>query len=118
MKTFTFTHLSSPIQDFQFLTDSSGFVLTNTGKLYRFMGQQTTLVETPAIFTITHFHFIDQTHGALVGSAQVVKPSLPAQKGSVGSAGLLLLLLLWLVWRGQQGANSLAPCWGAPVLCC
>ena len=41
------------------------------------MGQQTTLVETPAIFTITHFYFIDQTHGALVGSAQVVNPHFP-----------------------------------------
>ena len=112
MKTFTFTHLSSPIQDFQFLTDSSGFVLTNTGKLYRFMGQQTTLVETPAIFTITHFHFIDQTHGALVGSAQVVKPSLPAQKGSVGSAGLLLLLLLWLVRRGHRRGQFTGPLLG------
>lgn len=105
MRTFTFTHLSSPIQDFQFLTDSSGFVLTNTGKLYRFMGQQTTLVETPTIFTITHFHFIDQTHGALVGSAQVVKPSLPAQK-KLG--GLRWTALAFAAVAGVAGPSARA----------
>ena len=108
MKTFTFTTLS-PIQDFQFLTDSSGFVLTQTGKLYRFTGQQTTLVETPASFTVSHFNFIDSSHGAIVGTSQVVALSAPVQKGALDATGLLLFLLLWLVWRGRQRRPFIAP---------
>lgn len=108
MKTFTFATLA-PIQDFQFLTDSSGYVLTQTGKLYRFTGQQTALVETPASFTITHFHFIDNLHGAIAGTSQVVTPAAPVQKGAMNAVGTLLLLLLWLVWQGRRGRQLTAP---------
>ena len=96
MKTFSFPHLP-PLQDFQFLTDSSGFVLTQAGQLYRFAGQHAELVETPGSFTVSHFYFLDQTHGAIVGNARPL-PALP-QKGSLGVVGLPLLLLLWLVGR-------------------
>lgn len=99
MRTFTFSNLP-PLRDFQFLTDSSGYVLTQTGQLYRFTGQQTTLVETPGQFTISHFYFRDQTHGALVGTTPTAEH--PAQKGALGAAALPLLLLVWLVWRGRQ----------------
>lgn len=98
MKTFTFNILP-PLQDFQFLTDSSGYVLTQTGQLYRFVGQRTTLVETPSQFTISHFYFRDHTHGALVGIAQAAESSL--QKGTVGAA-FPLLLLLGLVWQSRR----------------
>ena len=103
MKTFTFSTLP-PLQDFQFLTDSSGYVLTQTGQLHRFVGQRTTLVETPRQFTISHFYFRDQTHGALVGIAQAVEA--PAQKGAVGAAVLPLLLLFWLAWKGSRKAAT------------
>lgn len=109
MKTFTFSTLP-PLQDFQFLTDSSGYVLTQTGQLYRFIGQHTTLVETPSQFTISHFYFRDQIHGALVGIAQAGEP--PIQKGAVGAMAIPLLLLLWLAWKGSRriATRRLASC--------
>jgi len=97
MKTFTFSSLP-PLKDFQFLTDSSGYILTQAGQLYRFDGQRTTRVETPPEFTVSHFYFRDQTHGALIGMGQADAP--PLQKGAVGAAVLPLLLLLWLAWKG------------------
>ena len=104
MKTFSFPQLP-PLRDFQFLTDSSGFMLTQTGQLYRFTGQQAEVIETPSSFTISHFHFLDQTHGALIGNARSL--ASPLQKSAVGVAGLPLLLGLWLVWRrGQQAGGS------------
>ncbi|WP_092676066.1 hypothetical protein [Hymenobacter arizonensis] len=111
MKTFTFSTLP-PLQDFQFLTDSSGYVLTQTGQLYRFAGQRTTLVETPRQFPISHFYFRDQTHGALVGTAQA--PEAPVQKGGGAAAALPLLLLLWVAWQGRRkaAAGPLAAAWG------
>ena len=99
MRTFTFSTLP-PLQDFQFLTDSSGYVLTQTGQLYHFVGQRATLVETPSQFTISHFYFRDQTHGAVVGIAPAAAP--PIQKGAVGAAAIPLLLLLWLAWKGRR----------------
>ena len=99
MRTFTFSTLP-PLRDFQFLTDSSGYVLTQKGLLYRFTGQHTELVATPSQFTISHFYFRDQTHGALVGIAQATDS--PIQKGTVEAAAIPLLLLLWLVWKGHR----------------
>ncbi|GAA4035908.1 hypothetical protein GCM10022409_20920 [Hymenobacter glaciei] len=103
MKTFTFNTLP-PLQDFQFLTDSSGYVLTQAGQLYQFAGQHTTLVETPRQFTVSHFYFRDQTHGALVGVSHVTEP--PIQKGDLGVAVVPLLLLLWLAWKGRRQATT------------
>jgi hypothetical protein len=104
MKTFSFAHLP-PLRDFQFLTDSSGFVLTQTGQLYRFTGPQTALVVTPAAFTVSHFHFLDQTQGAVIGTAR----PLPLQKSALSTMGLpvLVFLLLWLVWRTRRRARQL-----------
>ena len=99
MKTFTFSTLP-PLKDFQFITDSSGYVLTQTGQLYRFTGQRTMLVETPREFTISHFYFRDQTHGALVGITPTAP--LPLQKGAVGAAAIPLVLLLWLAYKGRR----------------
>lgn len=96
MKTFSFPHLP-PLRDFQFLTDSSGFVLTQAGQLYRFTGQQAAPVVTPAAFTISHFYFLDQTHGAVIGSTHPLPP--PLRKSTVSAASLPLLLFLWLVWH-------------------
>ncbi len=91
MKTFTLSHITH-IQDFQFLTDSSGFVLDGAGHLHRFVGNTTELVATPPGFTVSHFHFITPTYGAIVGNA---RPDEPApQKGGLGGAGLLATLLL------------------------
>lgn len=114
MKTYTFSALS-PIQDFQFLTDSSGYILTQTGQLYRFTGQQTALVATPTEFTISHFYFRDQHHGALVGISRVAE--LPVQRGAIGAAFLPLLLLLWLIGRGRrQPVIRLVSCLGGLLL--
>lgn len=99
MRTFTFSTLP-PLKDFQFLTDSSGYVLTQSGQLYRFIGQHTTRVETPPEFPISHFHFRDQTHGTLVGTTSAA--ALPLQKGAMGLAAIPLLLLLWLGWKGRR----------------
>ena len=103
MKTFSFPHLP-PLRDFQFLTDSSGFVLTQTGQLYRFVGQKTELVETPGTFTISHFHFLDQTHGAIIGNAR--PRAAPLQKSALGAAGLPLLVLLYMVWRSYRRTRN------------
>ena len=99
MRTFTFSTLP-PLKDFQFLTDSSGYVLTHTGQLYWFSGQHTTRVETPAEFTISHFHFRDPTHGALVGMTSF--PASSPQKGAVGAVAIPLLLLLGLACKGNR----------------
>lgn len=103
MKTFSFPYLP-PLRDFQFLTDSSGFVLTQTGQLYRFTGQKAELVATPSNFTVSHFQFLDQTHGAIIGNA---RPLLaPLQKSTFGAAGLPLLVVLWLIWRNSRRTRS------------
>jgi hypothetical protein len=106
MKTFSFPQLP-PLRDFQFLTDSSGFVLTQTGQLYRFTGQQAALVVTPTAFTISHFYFLDQTHGAVIGAARPVPP--PLQKSMVSALGLPLLVVLWLVWYLGRRAKRVRP---------
>lgn len=99
MKTFTFSKLP-PIQDFQFLTDSSGYFLTQAGQLYRFTGQQAALVATPSAFTISHFYFRDQQHGALVGTSRLAEP--PVQQGTVGMTFISLLLVFWLASKGRR----------------
>lgn len=100
MKTFSFSPLA-PLQDFQFLTDSSGYVLTQTGQLYRFVGQQTARVETPREFTISHFYFRDFAHGALVGVAAA--PAPPLRQGDIGGAAVPWLLLLgWVAWQRRR----------------
>ncbi|GAB3635345.1 hypothetical protein GCM10027422_09350 [Hymenobacter arcticus] len=91
MKTFTLSGIAH-IQDFQFLTDSSGFVLDDAGHLHRFVGNTSEVVATPAGFTVSHFHFITPSYGAIVGNARPAEPT--PQKGGLGSAGLLATLLL------------------------
>ncbi|WP_092740800.1 hypothetical protein [Hymenobacter psychrophilus] len=68
--------------------------------MHRFTGERTTLIATPPEFTISHFYFRDQTHGAVVGVAQTPEPSL--RQGSIGVAALPLLLLLWLAWQHRH----------------
>jgi hypothetical protein len=106
MKTFSFPHLP-PLRDFQFLTDSSGFILTQTGQLYRFTGQKAALVRTPEAFTISHFHFLDQTQGAVIGSTRPLPP--PLQKSMVNAVGLSLLVVLWLRWCTGRRARQACP---------
>lgn len=103
MKSFKFPQLP-PIHDFQFLTDSSGYVLTQAGQLYRFAGQKTQLIKTPDTFVISHFYFLDQTHGAVIGNARPLPA--PLKKSAVGAAGLPLLVVLYLVWRRCQRKAS------------
>lgn len=91
MKVYTLERIES-IQDFQFLTDSSGFVLDQAGHLHQFRGNTTNVVDTPASFSVSHFHFLDEAHGAIVGHSRL----LSIQQGSLGSVGLGLLLLVGL----------------------
>lgn len=109
MKTFTLSRIAH-IQDFQFLTDSSGFVLDGAGHLHRFVGNTSEPVTTPTGFTVSHFHFITSSYGAIVGNSQ---PNEPApQKSSFEGAGLLALaLLLLLAIRQRQGLALRAPAW-------
>lgn len=102
MRVFTFDTIQR-IQDYQFLTDSSGYVLAEGGQLYRFRGNRTELVPTPASFTITQFHFLDATHGAVAGNFRPL--TLPVRQGSFGAVGLLpvLLGLLVLLHRSGEG---------------
>ncbi len=102
MKTFSFSNLP-PLRDFQFLTDSSGYVLTQSGQLYQFENQRTTLVKTPEQFVVSHFYFRDQMHGAVVGIAPAAER--PVRKATVGVAALPLLLLAWLIWRNYRGRS-------------
>lgn len=100
MRVFTLDAIPR-IQDFQFLSDSSGYVLAEGGQLYRFRGNRTELVPTPASFTVTQFHFLDATHGAVAGNFRPA--ALPVQQGSMGAAVLLPVLLglgLILRWSG------------------
>ncbi|RZL12760.1 MAG: hypothetical protein EOO62_10185 [Hymenobacter sp.] len=101
MKTFTLSDIAH-IQDFQFLTDSSGFVLDNTGHLHRFVGNTSEPVATPAGFAISHFHFITPSYGAIVGNA---RPTAPApQKSSFESGWVVALLLVLLAIRQRRRA--------------
>ncbi|RSK43269.1 hypothetical protein [Hymenobacter perfusus] len=102
MRVFTLEAIQR-IQDFQFLTDSSGYVLAEGGQLYRFRGNRTELVPTPASFTVTQFHFLDATHGAVAGNFRPT--ALPMQQGSMGAAVLLPVVLgLGLMLR-RSGAG-------------
>jgi hypothetical protein len=106
MKTFTLAALHH-IRDFQFLTDSSGLALDGDGQLYQFVGNETTLVATPAGFRISHLHFISPEYGAIVGNARDGQPT-PAQ-GSLEGWGILLTLgLLLLSLRRKRRLRSLA----------
>ena len=95
MRVFTLEAIQR-IQNFQFLTDSSGYVLAEGGQLYRFRGNRTELVPTPANFTVTQFHFLDARHGAVAGNFRPA--SLPVPPGSVGASALL---------PGSVGASAL-----------
>jgi hypothetical protein len=94
MRTFTLSTIAR-IQDFQFLTDSSGFVLDGAEHLHRFVGNTSELVATPPGFAISHFHFVSPSYGAIVGNA--VPDPLAPQKGSLGGVGLVATLLLLLI---------------------
>jgi len=108
MRVFTFEAIQR-IQDFQFVTDSSGYVLAEGGQLYRFRGKRTELVPTPANFTVTQLHFLDAAHGAVAGNFRPVALSMPVQQGSVGAAALLPVVLGLLLLRrsgtGRRGAS-------------
>ncbi|MDU0369190.1 hypothetical protein ACFPAF_02190 [Hymenobacter endophyticus] len=90
------------IQDFQFLTDSSGYVLADGGQLYRFRGNHTELVPTPANFTVTQFYFLSATHGAVAGNFRPAAVLL--QQGSAGVVSLLPVLLGLMVLLRRSGA--------------
>ncbi|RSK48946.1 hypothetical protein [Hymenobacter rigui] len=100
MRVFTLAAIRQ-IQDFQFLTDSSGYVLADGGQLYRFRGNRTELVPTPGSFTVTQFHFLDATHGAVAGNLRPA--AVPLLQGSVGAASLLPVLLGLVVLRRWPG---------------
>jgi hypothetical protein len=86
MKTFSFPHLS-PLRDFQFLTDSSEFVLImQTDQLHHFTGQKAELVAIPGKFAISHFHFLDQTRWAVIVSACQLPSSLQKSAFSVAQS--------------------------------
>lgn len=111
MKTFTFSRIDK-IQDFQFLTDSSGLLLDSNGYLYRFNGNTSELIETPNEFKISHFYFIDEHHGAIIGNGGVLEKEV--QEASIGSYGFISVFLLLLLFfgskinkSGQKGIHSL-----------
>ena len=92
MKTFNLNHINA-VSDFQFLSDSSGFVQDSSGNLYHFQGNHTQLIKTPNEFKISAFHFIDNTHGAIIGNAGTLKNE--SQKASLAGHGIIVLLLLF-----------------------
>jgi hypothetical protein len=106
MKTFTLAALHH-IREFQFLTDSSGLTLDDDGRLYQFVGNKTTLVATPAGFSISHLHFITPEYGAIVGNARDGQPT-PTQDGLNSLSILLTLGLLLLSLRRLYPGRSLA----------
>jgi len=106
MKTFTLAALHH-IRDFQFLTDSSGLALDDSGQLHQFTGDKTTLVATPAGFRVSHLHFITPEYGAIVGTAFAGPPS--PTRGSLGSWDILLTLaVLVLSLRHRRPRRMLA----------
>ena len=114
MRTFTLAALHH-IRDFQFLTDSSGLALDSTGQLYRFAGNKSTPVTTPAGFRSAHLHFITPEYGAIVGNARDGQPT-PAQGGLDALGSVLTLELLLLFLRRRPAARSWA--WGLAGLAC
>ncbi|SFG87068.1 hypothetical protein [Pontibacter chinhatensis] len=94
MKTFTFEQVQQ-IQDFQFLTDSLGYFLDTKGQLYKFYGSSVTLVQTPPDFKVSHFHFIDESHGAVIGNGGVLqKEAINASLLDMGLLAIMALLLM------------------------
>lgn len=105
MRTFAFNGLP-PLRDYQFLTDSSGYLLTQNGQLYCFSGQRATRVATPSEFTITQLCFRDQAHGALLG----VAAAPPVLRGEASGAVLLGLLAALLYGRRRPQLGRVAAC--------
>lgn len=91
MKILTLNQINE-IQDFQFLTDSSGYVLDNNGVLYKFTGESTEFLIKPNEFKVSKIHFIDEMHGAIIGNGGIIIKEI--QKGSLGETSLLLGLFL------------------------
>lgn len=89
---FTFENVNH-ILDFQFLTDSSGIILDKDGSLYSFINNEIELIESPKNFKVTHFHFIDKNHGAIVGSSYILKEEI--RTGLLWSDGCISFLLLF-----------------------
>ena len=108
MKTFTLKGIQH-IQEFQFLTDSSGFVLDKAGHLYRFKGNTTEPVATPPSFTVSQFHLVDEAYGAAIGHSRPVL----VPKGALGSTGLGLLLIVRLALRKTQHQQTGTQRWFA-----
>ncbi|TGE12629.1 beta propeller repeat protein [Hymenobacter elongatus] len=100
MKKYVFPQVEQ-IQQFQFLTDSSGILLDGNGHLYSFQGSLLRPMAVPTGFTISHFHFTASGLGAVIGNAPSGTPKV--QEGSLGGLGLVFLLLVALVskfsWR-------------------
>lgn len=98
MKTYTFDTIQQ-IQDFKFLTDSSGVLLDKTGKLYAFTGNQLQPIQTPPGFTVSHFHFSQDGRGAVVGNNTA--PGYTIYQGALSTPWLLLFFLAAFLLRNQ-----------------
>jgi hypothetical protein len=68
MKRYTFNEIKE-IQEFQFLTDSSGILLSYEGSLYKFIEGNLQLIATPSSFQISKVHFITEDYGAIIGNS-------------------------------------------------
>lgn len=96
MHTFSLSQ-AGEIQEYQFLTDSSGIILNSKGELYSFQGSSLKQINTPSDLKITNFHFINQTHGAIIGEKGLIEKNI--QKGSfVGDGAIILPIFICLLF--------------------
>ena len=96
MNTFNLSQ-AGEIQEYQFLTDSSGIILNSKGELYSFQGSNLKQINTPSDLKITTFHFINQKHGAIIGEKGLIEKNI--QKGSfVGDGSMLLTIFICLLF--------------------
>lgn len=100
MKTFKLNQIEQ-IKEFQFLSDTSGIVLDSNGQLYRFDGDSVQPIRTPDKFKISHFHFISESYGAIVGNGGVLEKEVQ-QNASLGDTGLLLTFSIIMLFLGSS----------------
>lgn len=93
METNIFENISH-INEIQFLTDSTGYLLDENGILFHFSGNETQKISTPSNIHISNFHFITETEGAIIGHNN----SKNIKQSSFFHIGFLILFLLLFIF--------------------
>lgn len=110
------TPFDGKVDELQLLTDSSGWVLNQSGSLYYFQDEAVTPVATPQELQVVDFHFLNREEGIVLGL-----PKQAEQEGALSSGGgaliLAILLLLMALGRFHRNMQSSTRIWLAIIPC-